>query len=273
MRTSALGLPASDFVPSLSIFLIPLSSQLRGRWSAEANYTLSRLYGNYAGLSNSDQVRTPATGVGYGAAQQSTAQILREAGNLGSGWDIDEALFDAHGHLDLKGRLATDRPHVVKVFGSYSTPFGTTFGAFQHVGSGTPVSTYLETSNQAEVFVNGRGDMGRTPVLARTDVLVRHDVEVRSGKTLRVELHVLNIFNRKTPRHIFNVYNRGAGSARPSSAPSLAAVDLVKGYDYKTLVAATPDARLPAGALDLRYGMLDLFDAPLDAYLAAKFIF
>ena len=153
------------------------------------------------------------------------------------------------------------------------TRSNTTFGAFQFIGSGTPVSTYLETSNQTQVFVNGRGDMGRTPAPWQTDILVRHDLAATNGKTFRVELSVLNVFNRKTARHIFNIYNRGAGSPLPSSAPSLAAVDLIKGYDYRALVAATPDGRLPAGAVDPRYGMADLFNAPLHAYVAARLIF
>ena len=242
-----------------------------GQWFAEGSYTLSRLYGNYAGVLNSDQVRTPTTGAGYSTAQASSREILREAGNLGSGWDTAEALWDSHGHFDPKGRLATDRTHVVKLFGSYTAPFGTTVGFFQYLGSGTPISTYLETANQAELFVNGRGDMGRTPFLTQTDLLVRHDLELTNRKTLRVELNVLNLFNQKTARHIFNSYNRGAGTPRPSSAPSLAAIDLRNGFDYKALVAATPDAKLPIGAMDPRYGMPDLFNPPLEASLTVKF--
>jgi hypothetical protein len=131
----------------------------------------------------------------------------------------------------------------------------------------------VETSNQTEVFVNGRGDMGRTPLLTQTDVVVQHDMKVMNGKTFRVEVNVLNLFNQKTARHIFNAYNRGAGTPRPSSAINLAAVEITAGYDYKALVAATPDAKLPIGALDPRYGKADLFNPPLEAYVTAKFLF
>jgi hypothetical protein len=247
--------------------------RLAAGWFAEGSYTLSRLYGNYAGLLNSDQVRTPTTGSAYSAAQESSSGIFREAGNLGIGWDSAEELWDSHGNLNRKGRLATDRPHVVKLFGCYTAPFGTTMGFFQYAGSGTPISTYLETTNQTEVFVNGRGDMGRTPFLTQTDVLVQHDLKVMNGRTLRVELNVLNVFNQKTALHIFNSYNRGAGTFRSSSAANLLAVDLRAGYDYKALVAAAPDAAKPVGALDPRYGMKDLFNPPRQAYLAAKFMF
>jgi hypothetical protein len=200
--------------------------------------------------------------------------VAREAGNLNSSWDSDEALWDSRGHLDVRGPLATDRPHVIKVSGSYSAPFGTTFGVFQYAGSGTPISTYLETANQMEVFVNGRGDMGRTAFLTQTDLLVSHVVKMPGNKLLRFELNVLNLFNQKTSRHIFNFYNRGGDAPRAGSAVSLAGVDLSKGYDYKALVQATLDAAPGGvGAVDPRYGKDDLFNAPLQAYAAAKFGF
>ena len=41
-------------------------------------------------------------------------------------------------------------------------PFGTQFGANFYGGSGTPLTTYVVTANQTNVFVEGRGDMGRT---------------------------------------------------------------------------------------------------------------
>ena len=34
-------------------------------------------------------------------------------------WDLDEMMWDAHGNLDPRRPLATDRPHVVKLYGSY----------------------------------------------------------------------------------------------------------------------------------------------------------
>ena len=41
----------------------------------------------------------------------------------------------------------------------------TQIGAFVYAGSGTPMTTYVNTVNQTEIFVEGRGDMGRTPML------------------------------------------------------------------------------------------------------------
>jgi outer membrane receptor protein involved in Fe transport len=235
-----------------------------------ANYTLSRLYGNYAGLASSDEITTPTTGVASATTQQQAGSISRPGGNVNRAWDLDEILFDSHGNLDVKGRLATDRPHVLKLYGAYDFPFGSQIGAFVYAGSGTPISTYVNTVNQIPVFVEGRGDMGRTPVYTRTDLLLSHSLRFASSRRLRFDLNVVNLFNQKTGRHIFNNLNKGAGSPRQTSAIDLSHTDLLAGYDYRALLAATPDG---ANAYDVRYGMEDLFEAGTNAYVTVRFEF
>ena len=86
-------------------------------------------------------------------------------------------------------------------------------------GSGTPLSTYVITTDQIPVFVNGRGDLGRTPVLSRTDLLVSHEFRGMGSQRIRLELNVLNLFNQKTATHIYNQINRGpSGVPRQASA-------------------------------------------------------
>ena len=98
---------------------LTLERRFSKNWFASANYTLSRLYGNYAGTANSDEISTPTTGITSNNAQQQVGTIARPGSNSHTGWDIDEVLWDAHGNLDPRGRLATDRPHVVKLYGAY----------------------------------------------------------------------------------------------------------------------------------------------------------
>ena len=234
------------------------------------NYTLSRLYGNYAGLASSDEIRTPTTGVSSAVSQQQGGSISRQGGNVNRAWDIDELLFDSKGNLDVLGRLATDRPHAVKLYGSYDFPFGTQIGAFFYGASGTPISTYVNSTNQIPVFVNGRGDMGRSPVLTRTNLLLSHEFEVASSKKIHLEFNVINLFNQKTARHLFNNVNLGAGGPRQSAAIDLSHTDLTKGYDYNALIRATPDG---ANAYDVRYGQPDLFEDGTQGWVAVKFIF
>src|SRR2546422_7470095 len=45
----------------------------------------------------------------------------------------------------VNGLLPTDRPHVVKLYGAYTLPFHTQIGAFFYGGSGTPISTVVNS--------------------------------------------------------------------------------------------------------------------------------
>jgi len=247
-----------------------LNKRFSQSWFGGASYVYSRLYGNYAGIASSDEIRTPTLGVTSAIAQQQVGSISRGGGNANRAWDIDELMWDSKGHLDVLGRLATDRPHVAKVYGSYQFPFGTQIGGSFYGGSGTPMTTYVNTINQTEVMVNGRGDMGRTPVLTQTDMMISHEIKARGANRLRLELQVLNVFNQQSTRHIFNYLNRGGGVARPSSSIDLSRVDLAKGYDYNALIRATPDG---ANALDPRYGKPDLFSAGTQGQFLLKFLF
>jgi outer membrane receptor protein involved in Fe transport len=249
---------------------LTLSKRFSNNYFWSASYVMSRLYGNYSGIAASEEVTPPTTGTASAVSQQQAGNIARQGGNANRAWDIDEIFWDSHGNLDVLGRLPTDRPHVVKLYGSYVTPFGTQFGAFFYGGSGTPLTTYVITGNQTQAFVNGRGDMGRTDVLTRTDFLVSHELKLQGSKRLRLELNLLNAFNQKTSRHRFNFLNRGAGAARASSAISLADVDLRDGYDYNALIRATPDGQ---NAYDPRFGMDDIFEPGTQGYFTVKFIF
>jgi hypothetical protein len=243
-------------------------------WFFTANYTLSRLWGNYPGLGSSDEITLPTTGSSSATAQQSAGSIARPGSNASRAWDLDELLWDAHGHL-VEGRLATDRPHVVKLYGAYRAPFGTQFGAFFYGGSGTPMTTYVmsqNTSGGVGSMVEGRGDMGRTPVYTRTDALISHDVPLSGNKHMKVEFNVLNLFNQKTNRYTFNGLNRGsgAGGQRLSAAVDLSKQDLTKGYDYNALILATSEG---AGAYDPRYGKPALFEEGFRSYITLKYEF
>jgi hypothetical protein len=247
-----------------------ISRRFANNWFGSANLTISRLYGNYSGIANSDEIRTPTTGTTATAAQQQAGTVARQGGNANRSWDLDDAMFDSHGNLDVRGRLATDRPFVAKFYGAYNIARNTQIGAFVYAGSGTPMSTYVNTVNQTEVFVEGRGDMGRTPFFSKTDLLVSHEMPLTGNRRVRLELNVLNLFNQKTARHIFNYLNRGAGAPRTSSAIDLGGTDLFKGYDYRALLAKTPDA---ANAYDPRYGMPDLFEPGTQGQVSVKFLF
>ena len=244
---------------------LSLNRRFAGNWFLGGNYTISRLYGNYSGLASSDEIRTPGFS-SYGADQQQGAQSFRPGGNANRGFDLDEMMWDSKGNLDVRGRLATDRPHVLKVYGSYMAPFGTQIGLNQYVGSGTPLTTYVSTSHATDAFVEGRGDMGRTPVLVDDRPLaLTRDRRPQRPRALRVERaeHLqpedgsasLQLPQSQSQR-------RASRSATTTICP--------KGYDYRAEILRMPDGQ---NAFEPRYNMPDLWSDGTSGYFMVKFLF
>ena len=180
----------------------------------------------------------------------------------------------------MDGRIPTDRPLVVKVYGSYLFQFGTNVGLNFYGASGTPVSKSVQSSLGYPLLVEGRGSLGRTDVLTQTDLLVSHEFAITGNKRLRLEFNGLNVFNQKQVRHIFDTVNRiGANGRRlASSALRLSQVNLFDGYDYDALLATTPDAAKPpgtpgAGYQDPRYQLPDIWNPGFDGRFTVRFLF
>ena len=87
-------------------------------------------------------------------------------------------------------------------------------------------------------------------------------------RRMRFELNVLNVFNQKTVRHRFNGLNRN----RSAAAINLANVNLANGYDYRAMIAASPDGR-NNNAIEPRNGMDDLWSEGTTGYAMVKFLF
>ena len=65
--------------------------RLANNWFFSANYTLSRLYGNYSGIGSSDEITTPTTGRRRRPRSSSSAH-RRPGRNVSRAWDLDELL-------------------------------------------------------------------------------------------------------------------------------------------------------------------------------------
>jgi len=142
-------------------------------------------------------------------------------------------------------------------------------GGFFNIASGTPISTLVQDVQNIPIYVNGRGDLGRTPVFSQTDALVAHELKVMEGKRIRLEFNAQNLFNQKTSRLTYSYYRYRTRS----SGMTLFDVDYRKGYDYKALVAASPDAARSTGAVDPRFLKEDNFNTGFVGRFAIKFVF
>lgn len=213
-----------------------------------ASYTWSRLYGNYAGLASSDENG-------------------RTSPNVDRNFDLPWGAYDAKGQK-VYGRLGTDRPHTFKLFSSYNlkskvgyTTFAPAFVAY----SGTPISTEVSVLG-VPMLVNGRGDLGRTPIYSQLDFLVQHDFRgFREGQKFRIEFNATNILNQNTVTNVFPGYvqpNQGGGNLDFDDPTTI-----FKGFNYINLMQQQDLF------VDPRYRQASSFQAPRDIRIGFHFFF
>jgi hypothetical protein len=162
-----------------------LQKRLSKNWYFNSSYLWSRLWGNYSGLANSDEVT---------AARNFVA---RTSPNNNVVFDKIYQSYDSSGSKKpVMGPLATDRPHQVKFQAAYVLPFGTTVSLNEFVGSGTPITRNAYVVS-GRTFYKGRGSDGRTPAFSKTDLFLQHDFALPRGSRVQLEMNVLNLFDQK----------------------------------------------------------------------------
>lgn len=164
-----------------------LEKRLSNNWQATVTYLLSRLSGNYSGLTSSDENN-------------------RNSPSVNRFFDGQYNSFDRLGRA-VFGPLQTDRPHVFKVQGFYNTPWGTSLGLYQLLESGTPQQTQMSEKG-IPFFPFGRNNLGRTATFYRTDLLLQHDVRLPGGHRINVGLNVENLFDHATVTRNFTTAYR-----------------------------------------------------------------
>lgn len=249
---------------------VVLERRLSNNWYFNANYTLSRLYGNYTGLASSDE-----------------AHLLggRTSPGVSRAFDLPFIGFTADGNPD-NGRLPTDRPHVFNVYGAYivdwagSKTNSTELSVFQTVTSGTPMTTsiYGASGTTPQIF-NSRGDLGRSPVYSQTDLNVTH--RYRFGRdnrfTAAFDVNFLNLWDQATLTAIYPTLNpstaRVDAAALGLTGPT-AQVQYANGYTGGTLKSAIL-ARIASQAdrSDIRYKMPQTFQSPRAVRFGMRFMF
>ncbi len=213
-------------------------------WYLRTSYLWSRLYGNYSGLSQSDENG-------------------RTSPNVGRLYDYPMMMF-MDGGQPVFGRLPTDRPHQFKTQFIYQFNFGTSLGLNQYVASGLPVSRELGIypGNNLPVQYMGRMSDGRTPTFSQTDLLLQHEFRFMGTRALQVSFNILNLFNQDTAISKHSTYQKVNG-VTPTSEEAFYLGQL----NLADLIA-------PQGVVvDPRFLMDSAFQAPIQARFGVKFIF
>jgi hypothetical protein len=192
------------------------------------SYTWSRLWGNYTGLTTTDQTDGGATG--------------RNSPDTTRAFDEPFYYFGANGKSN-NGLLPTDRPNAFKGDVYYTLPWkhmATTFSLFQAAYSGTPLSSFsdigLACCNEPieSVDIFGRGKWAnvtedpttgvvsfgtptvrRTPWYTQTDFQLSHTIKLNGERQqLTFSATALNLLNQ----HAVVNYYQGFSSIAAASA-------------------------------------------------------
>ncbi|HWE27751.1 MAG TPA: TonB-dependent receptor [Polyangia bacterium] len=151
-----------------------------------ASYTYSRTLGNYPGLFQaSNGQRDP---------------------NITTQYDFRELLINRF------GPLPNDRPHILKVQGSYFVPFGSNtmvFGLAFNMQSGVPIEVLGGNpiyGGSPETFILPRGSGGRTPTLTSFDLHVSYRRQLSRIFSFEAYADVFNLFDQQEVTQVDQLY-------------------------------------------------------------------
>jgi hypothetical protein len=210
-----------------------LTKQSTKHWSGMVSYTYSRLWGNYTGLTSSDQ----ADGGGG-----------RNSPNNSRSFDEPQFSWNDNGGSS-SGLLPTDRPNTFKGYTyytmSWANKFVSDFGIFQVFYQGSPESSYMDVGNAFPsgltggafpTYVADRGKFlpitqdpttglitvgapvtQRTPWYLQTDFNFQQSYRISESKTVSFTATVQNLFNQRSVTNVEG--NITSGFAANFAAP------------------------------------------------------
>jgi uncharacterized protein (DUF779 family) len=196
-----------------------LTKRTSKHWAGLFSYTYSRLWGNYTGLTTTDQIDGNAPG--------------RNSPDTTRSFDEPFYYFGANGR-STDGFLPTDRPNTFKGNVYYELPWKgmtTTFGLFQYAYQGTPVSSYTDLGSAfagiplEATYIFGRGNwvdlptdasgnitigtphFRRSPWFTQSDFSVAHSFKLKERQTLRFGANFTNLFNQHAVLQYYQGFN------------------------------------------------------------------
>lgn len=226
--------------------------RLNNNWYLRTSYLWSRLYGNYTGLTQSDEAG-------------------RTSPNVGRSYDYPAMMFNGSGQAAY-GNLPTDRPGQFKTQFIYVFPFGTSFGFNEYVASGIPVSReagIFPTSNYPVQYL-GRGSDGRTPIYSQADLYLQHEFKLNGARRLQVNMNIQNLFNQMTE------ISKYSTELRTGNGLNFDEATFYKGGVNFTSLIQQNSAAVPAGGptfKDPRFLMANDYQAPIQFRFGVKFLF
>jgi hypothetical protein len=225
-------------VRNYDALVITATKRLSHNFLLLASYTYSRTLGNYPGT-----------------FQASNGQLDP---NISTQYDLRELLFNR------SGPLPNDRPHNLKINGSYFVPFGANtfvFGLAFNAFSGRPIEVLGQhpTYGPSEVFILPRGSGGRTPFVTSLDLHVSYRRQLSKLFGLEAYWDVFNVANEQTATDVDDNYTFSV--VNPIQNGSVA--DLV---NLKTTSGTQP-------TINANYGQPTAYQSPLSMRFGIRLSF
>jgi hypothetical protein len=161
-----------------------VNKSFSNNWQMRANFRIGSLRGNYEGAYRNDNRQSDP--------------------GISSLFDLTDGKLGLLGSQLGIGPLNTDRKYVLNVFPSYTIASGLvknlTLGVGVNVESGIPWTTLAAQQiygNPGEVPLNGRGDLGRSPVTGTVSTHVEYPWKFGESKQMKFGFDAFNIGNMR----------------------------------------------------------------------------
>jgi hypothetical protein len=225
--------------------------RLSNNWFVTTNVLVSRLWGNYSGLTSTDEGS-------------------RNSPNVNRFFDGLYMSFDSKGNA-VYGRLQNDRPLQFKAQAGYVMPWGTQVGVNYFAASGY-VNSSTVSYKSVPVFYAGRGDLGRSPTYSQTDLNFTHRFRLPKNLRADIQFNIDNLFDQDTWTTLATTPYRDSLTLPRvcRSATDIGCDDVFfNGFD----LAAAMAARTPAGRPNKTYNQPNAFQSARGARLMMKLLF
>ena len=227
------GLGASFEKPVHTYHAIELTADKRFRnsWSLHTSYRYSRLRGTVEGFFRDDN----------GQSDPGITSLYDFPTNDPSYTAIGGPQFGYRGDIRYLGELGEgplplDRPHQVKIYGSYAFPFGVNLGTGIDFSSGKPLTALAANpsySSSGEIPEGPRGSgfetvdgfRTRTPLLSEVNLHVDYALGFGGGRRVTFIGDLFNLFNQKTVLDYDNFTESTFGSPNPNFGQPRALAD------------------------------------------------
>jgi hypothetical protein len=264
---------------------IRLTKRMSNNWAGDFAYTWSSLWGNYTGLTTTDQTDGGTTG--------------RNSPDTTRAFDEPFYYFKYNGQSNA-GPLPTDRPNTLKGDVYYNVHWmgmTSTIGLFQTAYEGSPVTSWADVGigdgspiegtdiwgrgNWVNATIDDEGNVTlgnvyarRTPWYTQTDMTLQHAIKVNKNNESQVLTFSAN-FTNLLNQHAVTAYWAGLNSDRSPSALFQYGIFGGAAFYQQVETGYNPQAAITASGVPLNseYGKPNLWQLSRNIRLGVEFDF